>query len=489
MLSDLKELLTDYAPSILSFIDELLIKRNRDIFVPHWLSDLMFDLSVTNPKSKVINLFSRDGSILTSARLHCFSKLSLYSSEEHLLVWSRLRARLMGLTDTNIYYVPGLQLGKFPDESDANAVIMAPPFNVHVENSNYTKLGSKKKLDSTFCYIVNSLRILAPGGLLAIVVPDGFLFNQASKSLRKELQRYGTVEAVVSLPNETFSSYANVASSILLVRNSISHQEDSQVFFGIIPSNISDNIRNEIVKVIKGNYSKFQTEKGFKESPESFIVNKLESSNWHHSKYHYLKFSELEANVSQQFNLVPLKELIIGAYKGASFVKTDDGDIPYVNPANVREMSLNSDSLLFTSEAKIKSKFRPLELGDIVVNAISNYRGCAAIVDDPDFVGLGANRHIIIIRPDTKMINSFYLAVIINSEHVRKQLFDLTTGAVIPSITLNTIEDLQIPVPSVNLQNEIASSYKSKKLELNKALSRAREIEVEIKDFVSNLGK
>lgn len=489
ILSDIKELMPKYAASVLSFVDELLIKNNREIFVPQWLSNLMYDLSVSHPNSKVVNLFARYGSFLSSASSHNPAKLNLYTSNEHLLIWCKLRAKLLGLSDSNIYYSSGLQLGQFPEESYVDTVIMAPPFNVHINNSNIGKEGNKKRLDSTFCYIKESIKLLSPDGLVAVVVPDGFLFNESSKYLRAELEKCCSVEAIISLPNETFRPYANVASSILLLRNAIHSSADREVFFGVIPSNTKDTQKKEILADLRNNYSAFKDREYFNEDSNFFIEKKLEPNNWHHSKYHYLKFSELESKVSNQFNLIPLKELSKGIYRGASFVKDDDGEIPYVSQANVREMSLNLDDLSYTSQNKIKAKFRRLELNDILVNAISNYRGSAAIVDDLDFVGLGANRHVIIIQPDINLINPYYLAVIINSELVRKQLFDQAIGSVIQSFTLNSLEDLLIPVPSGELQNEIATSYKSKKFELQQALNRAREIEVDMKDLVSNLGK
>ncbi len=61
------------------------------------------------------------------------------------------------------------------------------------------------------------LRLLAPGGRAAVIVPDGVLFSssKAHKNLRRTLVEDQKLEAVVKLPSGVFKPYAGVSTAIL----------------------------------------------------------------------------------------------------------------------------------------------------------------------------------------------------------------------------------------------------------------------------------
>lgn len=489
MISSLRGQLSAHSKSILSFIDEILAKRNKELYVPQWLNLLMLDMSGANPNSKILNLFSRDGSIADSAFERKIKDITLVESSEDALIWAKLRLKLLGGNESQILFYPSITHGDFPDLGQVDNIVMAPPFNTVLNNDKLNNKRALRTSDGNFIYIMESLNLLEPDGVLAVIVPDGFLFNQSSKDQRNQITKIAKLEGIISLPSKTFHPYSSVSSSLVIFRNGLSTQSSDNVFFGVLSNEKSTDKLNENIKKIVSSYREFNSQKKIKESYEAFTVNDLDINNWHHSKYSHEKFSELENNLSEYYSLIPLKEILSNYSKGSGFVKDSDGEIAYVNPANIREMSLNPDKLLYTNPEKIKGSYFPLEINDIVINAISNYRGVAAIVDDELFVGLGANRHVIILRPNPKFIDPYYLALIINSEHVRKQLFDLTTGAVIPSISMKTLETLFIPVPDLNEQRKIAGVYREKKKKLSHILKEASKLEIEAKNLINNIGK
>jgi type I restriction enzyme M protein len=80
-------------------------------------------------------------------------------------------------------------------------------------------------------YIINHLR---PKGKAGIIVPEGIIFQsgKAHKELRKNLINNG-LYAVVSLPPGVFNPYSGVKTSILLIDNEISKQTDEILFIKI----------------------------------------------------------------------------------------------------------------------------------------------------------------------------------------------------------------------------------------------------------------
>ncbi|MBL4816298.1 MAG: restriction endonuclease subunit S [Shewanella sp.] len=330
---------------------------------------------------------------------------------------------------------------------------------------------------------------LQPGGRLAIVVPDGFLFNQTSKIFREKLSRCASLEAIINLPSKTFHPYASVSSSLLILRNGSSLSPNKKIFIGVIDNEPKESqFSINLDKIVK-NYIKHTKNIVFNEDVQTFTTQNFSADNWHHSKYLHQKFSDSEYKTSKEFKVIPLKEVLSLLSKGSNFVKDESGNIAYLNPANIREMHLNAENLLYTSPSKMKINYLPLEINDIVINAISNHRGSAAVIEDDLYVGLGANRHVIVLRPNTNLISPYYLALIINSEHVRKQLFDLTTGAVIPSLSMRTIEGLQIPIPSMEAQLKISNHHRNIKNQLDELHKKTIKLELKNKKFINGIGK
>jgi len=113
-------------------------------------------------------------------------------------------------------------------------VVGNPPFGDAVKADDVDKLGSnslssfevakgRSQAASEHVIIERSIDMLADGGRLAMVVPDGLLNNQGEGSncprMRRYLAQHGFVEAIVSLPDYAFRrSGAQNKTSILLFR-------------------------------------------------------------------------------------------------------------------------------------------------------------------------------------------------------------------------------------------------------------------------------
>jgi type I restriction enzyme M protein len=107
-----------------------------------------------------------------------------------------------------------------------------PPFGDKVEEGSVDQLGANSltnfelgrlgvaRVPSEFLVLEQTVRFLAPGGRLGMVVPDGMLNNGGERSLcpdfRLFLLRHGRLDAIVSLPDHAFrKSGAQNKTSIL----------------------------------------------------------------------------------------------------------------------------------------------------------------------------------------------------------------------------------------------------------------------------------
>ncbi len=121
-------------------------------------------------------------------------------------------------------------------------ILTNPPFGSKVTNERVlkdlaardgvSKLNGKvsKSLPQEVVFVNRCLEFLAPGGKLAIVLPDGVLANSSMQEIRDWILRWARVIAVVSLPIETFAPYgAGVKASVLFLQKRNSLVSDEQV--------------------------------------------------------------------------------------------------------------------------------------------------------------------------------------------------------------------------------------------------------------------
>lgn len=115
---------------------------------------------------------------------------------------------------------------KFPFES-YDYVLTNPPFGVKVDATQYDlscftvvdKSNSKtlRRYPSETLFIEQSLRLLKPGGYLAIVLPRSVVNTKAGAIACANLASVATVRAVITLPPETFSSTGTMTNTIVLI--------------------------------------------------------------------------------------------------------------------------------------------------------------------------------------------------------------------------------------------------------------------------------
>jgi type I restriction enzyme M protein len=109
-------------------------------------------------------------------------------------------------------------------------ILTNPPFGSKVTNERVlrdfadrdgvTKRNGKvaDSIPQEVAFVNRCLEFLAPGGKLAIVLPDGVLANSSMQDVRDWILRWARLKAVLSLPQETFAPYgAGVKTSVVVL--------------------------------------------------------------------------------------------------------------------------------------------------------------------------------------------------------------------------------------------------------------------------------
>ena len=145
-------------------------------------------------------------------------------------------------------------------------------------------------------------------------------------------------------------------------------------------------------------------------------------------------------------------------FRGKSVTKKDPtGNIGVVNISNIGEYDIDYDSLDHLDEEERKVMNYLLKEGDVLIPA----RGTAirtAIFHEQSYPCI-ASSNVIVIRPEPKMLNSTYLKLFLDSPLGEKMINGVQQGITIINISYKDLKSLEIPLASIEEQQQKADEY------------------------------
>ena len=164
--------------------------------------------------------------------------------------------------------------------------------------------------------------------------------------------------------------------------------------------------------------------------------------------------------------------------KGGSSVYLEEGEITLVRSQNIYNDGFKRDGLVFiTEEAAEKLKNVIVEENDILLNITGDSVARVCMVDN-QVLPARVNQHVSIIRPKESSFNPLYLRYQLVSPQVQQLLLNYASaGATRHALTKSMIENLGIPKPDLDTQNNIAHILGSldDKIELNRQMNKTLE--------------
>lgn len=139
-------------------------------------------------------------------------------------------------------------------------------------------------------------------------------------------------------------------------------------------------------------------------------------------------------------------------------VNHEDGYVPLFRAHNIQEEGLNITDLVYVNRDKIRD-FQYIKQGDIVVCASSGSKdlvGKAAQASERMDISFGAFCKV--VRPK-KGIYPAYLNHYFSSPRYRFLISNLAAGANINNLRNEHIDNLKIPLPSIEAQRYIANLF------------------------------
>lgn len=202
-------------------------KTKGQFFTPSEVVDFMFKVAGAGPGWSVIDPACGDGVFLERATAGGCAPVWGIDSDPDAVRQCRTRLGSAAVVLEQNGLVPLAAPGT--PAAGFDLVIGNPPFNTlrHSESAPHVlaefvlgrhatrRVRARQALEVLF--LERFVQLCRPGGVVAIIVPDGILANSRLRYVREFIVSATSVRAVISLPRSTFASAATSAKTSVLV--------------------------------------------------------------------------------------------------------------------------------------------------------------------------------------------------------------------------------------------------------------------------------
>jgi type I restriction enzyme M protein len=341
-------------------------------------------------------------------------------------------------------------------------------------------------------FIEKCLKLLRPGGRMAIVLPDGLLQNITSSYIRFWIRSQSKVLGVVSIPQEAFVPYGTgIKTSLLLLQKLPS---DSKTIFMAQIQKIGYDVKGQPVykKTHNGNlvmgksglpiidtdideivseYNKFKNS-GHDINQERIYTVPEKSLNTRLDVEHYKPEDMKLLEMLQARGAKPLGELADILKETDNFRLAPDIEIRYIAISDVdaHTMQVVSYQVIKPHEAPSRATYR-VRNGDIIT-AVSGastgtYRHATALITEDEDGAICSNGFAVL--RNIHDVEPLFLLAYMRTEYFLRQVRRLITGHAIPAISVEDLSKVLVLVPPKEIQKHISD-------EIEKVLSMRKEV-------------
>lgn len=402
--------------------------------------------------------FNNLGDLLTPAdRKRLIQNFVGYDISPDMVRLSRVNLYLHGFSTPNINEYDTLSSEDRWNES-YDVILANPPFmspKGGIRPHKKFSIQSNRSEVLFVDYIAEHINIRGKAG---IIVPEGVIFQSgtAYKDLRKLLVE-NHLYAVVSLPAGVFFPYSGVKTSMLLIDKSISKQRNEILFVKI--DNDGFNLGAQRT-AIKGSQLEeaiallhaFAKTNDRKESSIAHLVRKSEIAKDGEYSLSGERYRSDPHFSNSKTEIVELDEVASLEY-GFTESALDDGDARFIRITDINECGqLRTDSQKYIRLTEESEQYI-LKKEDILVARTGATFGKTLLFDSEE-KSVFASFLIRINLNRSKILPKYYWAFA-QSDVYWDQARQLVTGGGQPQFNGNALKKLKIPIPPLNVQEEI----------------------------------
>jgi type I restriction-modification system DNA methylase subunit len=393
--------------------------------IVEFITGFLYKKNLIPKGAKILDPACGSSGILLTARSEKTGKIVGYDINERLVRVSKMNMVLHGIED---YEINNQSFLLSPDEELYDVCITNPPFGVEEKQKDILKKfifgHDKKSCDLEILFIEKILKVLKPGGVCGIVLPDGVLNNVSSIKLREYILQHTDIIASVDLPENVFKASGTGCETSILFFRKKENKIDTKIKFDAYKIDfIGYETQTKFAKKIKQNDLLEILNDG--KNVQKTIVTELNSTKRLDGKYYFRKKKNINKNSLNMFENSgkKIREVYNDNSNIIKYIQYTDIDPVFGIIKSYTEMEL--------SEAPSRAKI-VISTGDILVPKLKQSSDKIAIVTE-EFNGCVVTNGFKVIRPKDGKDSELVFALFRNKE-IQEQLQDYSSGTIMPSI-------------------------------------------------------
>ena len=330
-----------------------------------------------------------------------------------------------------------------------------PSARIFLESQPPTLPAFKGTNACEWIFALRMLTSLKATGRAALLMANGGTFNLLDTPIRKYFVERGMIEAVVALPARLLD-YTAVASSIVIFGNGNTHvQMVDATKLGNKGRRKVELTDADIARIVNAMAGK-DDEIGKRVSKEEILAN---DSVLNPGRY-------LQENITLA-NAVSFGSVIKSISRGASFKGEELDELSSSTPTEFQYLMVSNikdgfmdDELPYLREMDKNLERFCLQPNDLILSKIG-YPFKVAVAGENKHK-IMANGNLFIIRLDEDAADPYYIKAFLESEIGVTLLKSVAVGTAMPNLSTEAIRNMQIDLPALPKQREIAKRYKAK---------------------------
>src|SRR3989344_4276316 len=205
-----------------------------------------------------------------------------------------------------------------PKDKEFDVVVSNIPFSQKTRYSDLYYNGIAKNNGDAVC-ILHCLRALKEGGRMVIVVPEGFLYRDNLKDIRKFLLENAKLQSVISLPQGVFLPYTMTKTDILYFTD-IGKKQTKKHFFYFDVKNDGYSLNNHRKKIHGQNDLQIVNSVDFKNEKDTLSIgfNLIDLEDVRKNNYNLVGNQYGQESIKTKWSVVRLEEVILDIKDGGT---------------------------------------------------------------------------------------------------------------------------------------------------------------------------
>ncbi len=428
------------------------------VSTPGGVSNLVIELLDIEKEDVVLDLGSGINSFLTQVNINTEAKeLKGVELNTESLIIGNIRSQVL---EININTIKGNMLSQDFAKINANKVFSNPPIGMNwgsirdcvMENNNLSKYfeNVKRTISGDWTYALSAYLNQNKPGKTIVIMSSAGTWNKPDEIIRKELLDKGLIEGVITLPENIFTfSSIDLVMMILSDGNKEVKMVDASSIFTkgrrVNTLELEDiekivsayNNTTDISRLVDINEIKGQE---YILNPKRFVGEKIKIKNG-------IKLGNIVKSINRGAMLTS-KQL-------DTLISEEKTNYQYLMLQNINEGEIDKE-LSYLKELDENYDRYCIKNNNLVISKLSPFK--IALVTTKEKQKLIANGNLYFLEIDEEKVNPIFLTNFLQGEKGIQQLNVYAKGAVMKSISIRDLKEIEIPNLPIEEQNKIGKA-------------------------------